>query len=113
MQGPTAQAREINAVVDTGYNGYLVLPPELATELELPYAYRGWAVMANAEEVHFDIHNTTVLWDGQPIYVEADMIGDTPLVGMGLLEGHNLNIDVDIGGRVLIRTKDAAAGGSH
>ena len=27
LLGPEGQAREIDAVVDTGFNGYLILPP--------------------------------------------------------------------------------------
>ena len=105
IRGPAGQTRDIEAVVDTGYNRYLALPPELVTELELPYAYRGWAVLANADEVDFDVHAVTVIWDGRPRYVEADMMGDTPLVGMNMLQGHNLNIDVESGGSVLIWAK--------
>ncbi len=33
------------------------------------------------------------------------MMGDTPLVGMNMLQGHNLNIDVENGGSVLIWAK--------
>ena len=34
VQGPSGQSREIEAVVDTGYNGYLTLPPGLASALD-------------------------------------------------------------------------------
>ena len=41
----------------------------------------------------------------QPMYVETGAVGLDPLVGMALLDGHNLNIDVENGGRVLIQAK--------
>ena len=36
VQGPAGQANEIEAVIDTGYNGLLTLPPPVITELGLP-----------------------------------------------------------------------------
>jgi len=45
----------------------------------------------------------TVLWDGQHRYVEADAVDTMPLVGMSLLEGYDLHIQVAEGGRVVIQ----------
>jgi len=45
----------------------------------------------------------TVLWDGQPQYVEADAVDTIPLVGMSLLDGYNLHIQVTAGGQVVIQ----------
>ena len=106
LQGPAGQAQEVEAVVDTGYSGFLTLPSTLVTELGLPFAYIGRALLANDDEVSFDVHDVTVLWDGQPRHVKADATGSTPLVGMLLLDGHNLNIEVENGGRVVIQAKD-------
>ena len=105
LQGPAGQAREVDAVVDTGYSGHLALPPVLVAEMEFPFAGTGWAFLANAEEVNFAVHNVTVLWDGQPRYIEASALGDTPLVGMALLLDHNLSIDVESGGSVVIQAR--------
>ena len=105
LQGPTEESRDIEAVVDTGYNGFLTLPATLAAELELPFAYIGYAFLADDTEVEFDVHYVTVLWDGQPRDIKADATGSTPLVGMLLLDRHNVNIDVEYGGRVLIQAR--------
>jgi len=105
LEGPEGQGRDIVAVVDTGYSGFLTLPTALVAELGLPFAYMGQAFLANDAEVDFDVHYVTVLWDGQSREIEADATGSTPLLGMLLLDGHNLNIDVESGGRVLIRSK--------
>ena len=99
------QTRDIEAVVDTGYSGFLTLPPGLVDELGLPFAYIGQAFLANDAEVDFDVHYATVLWDGQPRDIEADATGSTPLVGMLLLDRHNLSIEVETGGRVLIQAR--------
>ncbi len=105
LQAPEGWTRDIEAVVDTGYSGFLTLPPELVDELGLPFAYMGQAFLANDAEVDFDVHYATVLWDGQPRDIEADATGSTPLVGMLLLDKHSLNIEVERGGRVVIQAR--------
>ena len=103
LQDSSGQTREVEAVVDTGFNGYLTLPPMMMEDLELPVVGDGEAVLADGSEAAFDVYGVTVLWDGQPMYVETGAVGVDPLVGMALLDGHNLNIDVENGGRVLIQ----------
>ena len=105
LRGPAGQSQDIEAVIDTGYNGFLTLPTMLVAELRLPFAYIGRAFLANDDEVSFDVHDVTVLWDGQPRHIKADATGSTPLVGMLLLDGHNLNIEVENNGRVVIQPK--------
>ena len=77
----------------------------LMENLELPVLGDGEAVLADGSQTAFDVYGVTVLWDGQPMYVETGAVGVDPLVGMALLEGHNLNIDIEDGGRVLIQVK--------
>ena len=105
LQGPEGQAQDIEAVIDTGYSGFLTLPPGLVDDLGLPFAYMGQAFLANDAEVDFDVHYVTVLWDGQPRDIEADATGSTPLMGMALLDNHDLNIEVVDGGRVVIQAR--------
>ena len=105
VQGPEGHAREIEAVVDTGYNGFLTLPPVLVRELDLPFVTSGEATLADGSAVSFDIHTVTVDWDGQARHVEADAAETTPLVGMRLLTGHDLHVEVETGGRVVIEAR--------
>ena len=58
-----------------------------------------------AGAVSFDIHVVTVEWDGQARDVEADAAEVTPLVGMRLLAGHDLHVEVENGGRVVIEAR--------
>lgn len=53
--------------------------------------------------MEFDVYGVTVLWDGQPRHIEADEVDSTPLVGMRMLDRHNLSLDVEDGGRVSIQ----------
>ena len=103
LRGPAGQAQDIEAVLDTGYSGFLTLPNTVVTELGLPFAYIGRALLANDDEVTFDVYDVSVLWDGRPRHIKADATGSTPLVGMLLLDNHRLVMDVVRGGRVTIR----------
>lgn len=105
VQGPLGQTSEIEAVIDTGFTGFLTVTPALATALGLALEGTSRATLADGSEVTFDVYDVAVLWEGQSRYVLADAAETTPLVGMRLLDRHNLNIDVEDGGRVLIRPK--------
>jgi clan AA aspartic protease len=103
VQGPSGLAHEVDAIIDTGFNGFLTLPPALVTALGLARLSRGRALLANGSEELFDIYGVTVLWDGQQRYVEADTVDTSPLVGMSLLDGYDLHIQVADGGQVTIQ----------
>ena len=105
VQGPAGQSREIEAVVDTGYDGRLTLPPALALALELPFVTINPVILADGSEVTLDVRSASVLWDGLPRSVDVHISDAAPLVGMRLLSGYNLNIDVEDGGRVVIQAK--------
>ena len=102
VRGPLGQEQEIEAIIDTGFNGFLTLPPVLVAALGLPRLGRGRAVLANGSEELFDIYEATVIWDGHPRTVELDAANTAALVGMSLLYGHDLRIHVVEGGRVTI-----------
>ena len=101
--GSAGQTREVAAVVDTGFNGFLTLPPTLVADLGLPVVGDGEAVLADGSAAVFDVHSVTVIWDGQPRTVEIGAVGGEPLVGMALMEDHDLSIQVREGGRVVVQ----------
>lgn len=103
LLGPAGQTREVAAVVDTGFNGYLTLPPALVSELGLSVLGDGEAVLADGREVAFDVYSVTVVWDGQPRYVETAAVGTDALVGMMLLDRHSLFVEVADSGRVIVQ----------
>ena len=103
LQSQSGQVREIEAVVDTGFNGFLTLPSALVGELALPFVTRGWATLADGSRVSFDTYAVAVVWEGQPREVLVDAADTTPLVGMQMLDDHDLSIQVRNGGRVLIQ----------
>lgn len=106
LQGPSGQSREVEAVVDTGFNGFLTLPTALVSELGLPFVSIGRATLADGTEIAYEVYGVAVLWDDQPRDIEADAADTTPLVGMMLLDEHDLSIRVRDGGRVVIQPVD-------
>lgn len=101
-QGSDGRALEIEAVLDTGYGGFLTLPAEVVSELDLPFAYFGEVILADDTVAELPIHRVSLIWDGQPRVIRTHVTGSKPLMGMMLLEGYRLRIDVKVGGRVVI-----------
>ena len=105
VRGPAGRVRDIEAVIDTGYNGFLTLSPLLVRDMELPFVTSGQAILANGDVGTFDIHSVTVLLDSRPRDVDVYVSDTAPLVGMRLLDSHSLCVDVESGGRVVIEPK--------
>ena len=105
VQGPAGKTLDIQAVVDTGFSGFLTLQSALVAELGLPFVYSEQLTLAGDSAVEFDVHVGAVLWDDSLRNIEVVAAGRVPLVGMQMLDLHNLNIDVERGGLVAIRAK--------
>jgi clan AA aspartic protease len=104
VQGKQDQVRDVEAVIDTGYTGFLILPPQIVEELELTYLGRMKCTLANGAKEDFDVFSATVIWDGQERLIEVDVTNTDPLIEMLLLNGHELRIEVTPGGIVTIET---------
>ncbi len=102
VSGPTGQTQEIQAVIDTGYNGYLTLPGTLVQELGLPFESSATAVLADGSEVKLETYVATVLWDGEARAIDAHLAENKSLAGMRLLQWYSLHVDVRDGGRVAV-----------
>ncbi len=102
IRGSNEREQEIEAVIDTGFNGFITLPPAVVAALDLPYLGCGRAILANGGEELFDLHEATVIWDGRALSVEAEAADTDALVGTSLLCGHDLRIHMVDGGVVTI-----------
>ena len=94
--------QEIEAVLDTGFNGSLTLPPTVIAALGLPWRTRGAVMLANGTEDQCDIYTATVIWDGRPRHILVEAADTDPLIGMALLYGHDVRMQVIEGGSVII-----------
>lgn len=101
--GPRGKRREIEAVVDTGYTASLSLPPPIVKKLGRRWKTSGRGVLAVGTECLFDVYVGKVLWDGTMRRILVDEADTDPLVGMALLSGYELNMQVRSRGKVTIK----------
>lgn len=103
VRGPRRREREIEAVIDTGYTASLSLPPAVVASLGLRWKGFGRGILADGSECLFDVYVGQVVWDGKERRVLADEADTGPLVGMALLSGYELKMQVRSRGKVTIK----------
>ena len=74
-------------MIDTGFDRVLVLLPSPGTALDPPCLASGPVTLANGSEEILEVHEVSVMWDGQPGDVYPYVADTAPLVGMMLLDG--------------------------
>ncbi len=96
------QRQVIDAVIDTGFNGFLTLPSTMIMDLDLPWSGSDVATLGDGSEALFDMYTANIIWDGD--YQEIDIAESEtePLIGMGLLYGYRLQVDIIEKGKVTI-----------
>ncbi len=92
-----------NAIVDTGFNGWLSLPPDVISQLNLRWKRRGRAILGDGSECVFNIYEAVVIWDGIHLTIPIDEADSEPLIGMLLMENYQLIVQVFEGRIVELR----------
>jgi clan AA aspartic protease len=98
------QEYERDALVDTGFDGWLSLPPDFIAALGLRWQRFGRALLADGSATVFDIYEATILWDGQPRTISVYEMDAEPLVGMSLMYGYELVLPVLDGATFILRS---------
>jgi clan AA aspartic protease len=96
------QSTRVDPIIDTGFTGDPTLPPELIARLGLSFVGRGEAILGDGAVDVFNVYSATILWDGQQRRIEVDETRTDRLLGMGLMQGYRLTIDVLEGGAVTL-----------
>jgi clan AA aspartic protease len=102
--GAERQSIAIEAIVDTGFTGFLSLPLADIQQLGLPYYGSEDGVLGDGSLCTFDMYSGMVIWDGEWRRVDINAAETTPLVGMSLLRGYRYQMDTIVGGRVVIES---------
>jgi len=97
------QEHERDAVVDTGFDGWLSLPPDFILALGLQRQRSGRAVLADGSETLVGVYEVTVLWDGQPRLIPIYELDAESLIGMSLMYGYELVLPVLDGATFTLR----------
>jgi clan AA aspartic protease len=93
---------EIEFVVDTGFEGFLTLPPNVVQALDLPFIAKIQANLADNSKAVTNAHAIKIIWNGAERDVIVLAMGRRPLVGTALFEDQHLSIDFYEGGIVLV-----------
>ena len=80
-----APLMRVSVVVDTGFYGFLALPPEVFRALGLTTKGNRRIVLADGTERMIPLYDVAVLWNGQTLIGPAIELPHTPLAGMQLL----------------------------
>lgn len=101
--GPGDRRVQVEATIDTGFNGYLTLPPAVVSGLELSFVGTTLATLGDGQRASLDLFLGAVAWHGDPLDVLVLQAEGGALLGMAALEGSRLTVDVTGGGNVTIQ----------
>jgi clan AA aspartic protease len=104
VRGASGQDRQVEFVLDTGFVGFLTMPPPVVAALGLPFAYRVPAELADGSRTIMEAYEGKVLWDGLEVEAEILKADGDALLGTSLLDGHEVRIEFAVGGFVTIET---------
>jgi clan AA aspartic protease len=104
VRGPSGRLMRIRAVIDTGYDGHLSLPPAVVAELGLAWQQNTNATLADGSSITFATFEGAVVWNRRNRTISVDEAEMTPLVGTALLASHAFNAEFRPGGKVAIKS---------
>ena len=96
------QQQEVEVFVDTGFNGDLALSSAIITDAGFSLLEETEVQLADGREVTLQVFEGRVDWQGSNRKADVIASEGDPLLGMRLLEGSELRIEVKSGGAVRI-----------
>lgn len=99
---PGGASVEAEAVIDTGFTEFLTVPPELVVSLGLPFQTSMSMEFGDGRVGIMAVHEAMILWHGDELTVPVHVADAAPLVGMALLSGSRVSLEVIDGGAVII-----------
>ena len=96
--------QKVEAIIDTGFTGELTLPGNLIDRLGLPRIGELPITLGDGNETDVGLYLGIVSWHGEERIVQVLRTDGKPLVGMSLLYGSRLTLDVVTDGSVTIES---------
>lgn len=98
-----SNAREkVGALIDTGFTESLMLPTDIIHRLGLTFVGDILFILADGSTRNLNLYDAKVLWHAEERDVSVVGTDEGALVGMALLEGSRLTVDVVKDGKVTI-----------
>ncbi len=100
VRGPGGTTLDVTVVMDTGFTGILALPAAVIAKLGLHPTIDSVYELADGTPVTIPQYQAEVEWGPTWLSIRALAIGREPLLGMRLLDGHRVYMEVVTGGLV-------------
>ncbi len=104
VYGRSSVRARVQAVVDTGFNGFLTMPIRAVQDLDLQFVIEEELSMANGVTVKFKVFSAVVDWGGSMRRVRVHSAEGDPLIGMEMLRDHDLQVRAIPNGTVSIQS---------
>lgn len=92
----------VAVVIDTGFTGFMALPPQVIAVLGLHPARERTVRMADGRSRRIPSYHATIIWHGSPMTISAIAMPGSLLIGMSLLWNSDIAIAARENGRVTI-----------
>jgi clan AA aspartic protease len=102
IRGASGAEAEVQAVLDTGFDDHLMLPAEMIEGLGLIRQGAMPLMMADGSIVRASVFEAVVMWNGERRTTSVQATKNDTLVGMRLLQGSLVTLEVVDGGAVTI-----------
>lgn len=107
LTGNQGQRLSLDAILDTGFEGYITLPPAADSVLGLAVLAPSIYELADGQSVQFNTYLATVSWHDRPRMVLALESNGVPLLGAAMLWGSRVTLDMEDGGEASIEELSA------
>ena len=97
------EAITIDAMVDTGYSGFLALPRNTINELGLSWTGTTEGILADDTEISINVFRGVIVLQDMRAHIDVEEAGRLPLIGMSLLYGQDFEMRVLSGNPVYVR----------
>jgi clan AA aspartic protease len=88
--------------LNTGFDGYLTLPLDIARHIIIMPLGPEVHTLADGSRVRCPVGSTRIDWNEEERETEVLIVGKNPLMGTRLLEGAQLTIEMNEGGEVFV-----------
>jgi predicted aspartyl protease len=87
------RSTEVEALLDTGFDGHVVVPAHLVTDGKPADTHSIWTLADGSEVVSSTYRGTAQIGDLPPVRVLISVLGDEPIIGRALTNRFPFTLD--------------------